>query len=47
VKASTACPTTSGRRARTAAVTTSVPRPQVKVSPWPWCPSFRSVFRMT
>ena len=40
-------PTTSGSSARTAATQTSVPRPLVKVRPWPSRPSSASVRRTT
>ena len=44
---SSVLPTTIGARALMAATHTSVPRPSVKVSPWPSRPSSASVFRTT
>ncbi len=40
-------PTTMGSSAWTAATTTSVPRPSVKVMPWPLRPDGSSVWRTT
>src|SRR3954453_15420739 len=44
---STGYPSTNGRNASTAEHTTSVPRPIVKVKPWPSSPSSASVRRTT